>query len=288
MTNRALRFALLGDPVAHSKSPLMHEAAFRALRLPHRYEAIRCRDSELPRYVDALRRGELAGLNVTIPHKRAVLPLVDAVDASAARAGAANTLVRDGERVVAFNTDVGALAHELERLAPGQTGGTAIVLGGGGAARSAIVALAENLAVRRIDVRVRRPDPETADELARLASFVVPGVAVTLGPLEPRPDVERDVLFVVQATSAGMNGADPGEPVAAAVAWSALAPRAVALDVVYAPPETPFVRAATEHGLRVTAGLGMLAWQGALALERWLGIPAPFDAMLSALQRAAG
>lgn len=285
-----LRFALLGDPVAHSKSPAMHEAAFRALRLPHRYEAVRCTERELPTWVDALRRGELGGLNVTIPHKRAVLAFVDDVDESAARAGAANTLVRvpraGGDRVVAHNTDVGALAHELRRLAPEQrtgTGrhGTAIVLGGGGAARSAIVALERELDVTRIHVRVRNPSTELATDLAALA----PECTLELAPLEPRPDVEPAARFVVQATSAGMDGAAPGEAVARAVAWEALGPRAAALDVVYAPPDTPFVRAATEHGLRVTAGLGMLAWQGALAFERWLGVPAPFDAMLAALQR---
>lgn len=278
-----LRFALLGDPVAHSKSPLMHDAAFRALGLPHRYDAIRCTQAELRVHVEALRRGDLAGLNVTIPHKRTVLDLVDAMDPTAALAGAANTLVRDDGRVVAHNTDVGAIAHELERVAPGIRGGAAIVLGSGGAARAAIVACYTHLGVRRIDVRVRAPQKTRAEDLAPLAQ----GAELTVGPLAPNAEVERSASFVVQATSAGMQGEDPGEPLAAAIAWTLLPAHAGALEVVYAPPETPFVRAATEHGIRVTSGLGMLAWQGALALELWLGVPAPFDAMLSALDRAA-
>lgn len=277
------RFALLGDPVAHSKSPLMHDAAFRALGLPHRYDAIRCTEAELGIHVEALRRGDLAGLNVTIPHKRAVLDLVDAIDETARLAGAANTLVRDGSRVIAHNTDVGAIAHELERVAPGVRGGAAIVLGGGGAARAAIVACYTHLGVRRIDVRVRAPQNTRATDLAPLA----PGAELTVSPLAPNAAIEREANFVVQATSAGMVGKDPGEPLAAAIAWPSLPAHAGALEVVYAPTETPFVRAANDHGIRVTSGLGMLAWQGALALELWLGVPAPFDAMLSALQRAS-
>jgi shikimate dehydrogenase len=91
------------------------------------------------------------------------------------------------------------------------------------------------------------------------------------------------VLTIVQCTSAGMTGADAGDAVANAVAWRALPVRAVAMDVVYAPPVTPFLRAATEHGLRHANGFGMLAMQGALAFELWLGAPAPYNAMLSAL-----
>ncbi|CAN5302485.1 shikimate dehydrogenase [soil metagenome] len=274
-----LRFALLGDPVAHSKSPVMHSAAFRALHLPHRYDAIRCREDELGGYVDALRRGELAGLNVTVPHKRAILRHADLIDDRARLAGAANTLALRSGKVVASNTDIGAITQELRRLAPELHGGHAIVLGGGGAARSAIVACCSDLRMARIDVRVRAPSAEHAADLVRVAG----AAKLTLSSLTPNAEYERDTFVIVQATSAGMTGADPGEPIAAAVAWSSLPPRAIALDVVYAPPDTPFTIAAREHGIRVSSGLGMLAWQGALALELWLGIPAPFDAMLSAL-----
>ena len=102
-------------------------------------------------------------------------------------------------------------------------------------------------------------------------------------PWQPSPGSEALSLAVVQATSAGMTGADPGDPVAAVVAWEALPPDAVALDVVYAPPETPFLAAARSRGLRHASGLGMLARQGALAFELWLGVPAPFDVMRAAL-----
>jgi shikimate dehydrogenase len=270
------RFAVLGDPVAHSKSPAMHAAAYRALGLAHTYEAIRATPADLGPLVRALRDGTYSGFNVTVPHKQRILEHVDVVDPRAARVGAANTLVRgaNGE-ITAYNTDVPALAHELRRLAPERTpaewaASRAVVLGSGGAARSAVAALKDELGVGTVIVRSRRP---------------YEGELVTREPLAPSP-ADRELLTIVQATSAGMNGAEPGDGVAASIAWSDLPARAIALDVVYAPPETPFLAAARENGVRIANGFGMLAMQGALAFELWLGVaafPAPYDAMLTAL-----
>lgn len=260
------RFAVIGDPVAHSKSPAMHMAAFRALGLPHTYEALRVTAAELPRVIEALREGRLDGLNVTVPHKRAVLALADAI----AEPGltAANTLVRDAEgRVVAHNTDVPALAEELRLLAgPAAPWASrrALVLGSGGAAVAAVSAL-RALGARDVAVRARRPGAADAQ------------------PWAPSPESEAQTLAVVQATSAGMTGADPGDAVADVVAWDALPSDAVALDLVYSPPETPFLRAAAVRGLRQANGLGMLARQGALAFALWLGVEAPLAVMQAAL-----
>jgi shikimate dehydrogenase len=260
------RFAVIGDPVAHSKSPAMHMAAFRALGLPHTYEAVRVTAEELPRIVEALREGQYDGLNVTVPHKQAALALAD--DAAAPGTAAANTLVRTrGGRVVAHNTDVPALAEELRLLAgplAPWASRRALVLGSGGAALAAVAAL-RTLGSTDVVLRARRP-----------------GTAGTQS-WQPSPGSEAHSLAVVQATSAGMAGAAPGDAVASVVAWESLPSDAVALDVVYAPPETPFLRAARSRGLRCANGLGMLARQGALAFELWLGVPAPLDVMRAAL-----
>jgi shikimate dehydrogenase len=268
-----LRFAVIGNPIAHSKSPSMHGAALRALGLPHTYEALLTQNDELPARVQALRDGVFAGLNVTVPHKARVLPLVDALDESALRTGAANTLVRTSDgRVVAHNTDAPALAAELSALsghaagAPAWGAAPALVLGSGGAARAAVQALAM-LGVREVLVRARRSGLE--------------GLATQ--PFQPDKTSEARTAVVIQATSAGMDGADPGERVATAVAWEALPASALVLDVVYAPAETPFLRAARRRGLRATGGLGMLSRQGALALSLWLGVPPPLDVMRAAL-----
>jgi len=250
----------------------MHAAAYRALALPHTYEAVRATAEELPRIVQALREGAFDGLNVTIPHKQRVLSLVDEVDPDAAAIGAANTLVRVGGRVVAHNTDAPALAAELRALSGSSHGARplpprALVLGSGGAARAAVAALERHLGVTDVVVRARTARPGLPPAQ----------------PWRPSPESEAKTGLVVQTTSAGMHGADPGEAVAAAVAWEALPPEAVALEVVYAPPETPFLRAARARGLRCANGLGMLARQGALAFELWLGTAAPLGVMRAEL-----
>jgi shikimate dehydrogenase len=264
---KPLRFAVLGDPIAHSKSPIMHAAAFRALGLPHTYEAIQVKAEDMPRIVQGLREGAFDGLNVTVPHKALALALADDVSEDARSIGVANTLARVGGRIVAYNTDAPALALEVTALTGPRRweSSRGLVLGSGGAARAAIAALRAHLGVAEVVVRARSPRDLGAQ------------------PLEPSPESEARTAVVIQATSAGMRGADAGEPIAAAVAWDALPDDAVALDVVYAPPETPFLAAAKKRNLRRDNGLGMLARQGALAFEIWTGLPAPLDAMRGAL-----
>ncbi len=286
------RFAVLGDPIAHSKSPAMQGAAFRALGLPHTYEAIRATPEDLPGLVAELRAGAFHGFNVTVPHKERILGLVDVCDDSARVAGAANTLVRRSDgRVAAYNTDAPALAAEIAGLVEGGrtfAGTRALVLGSGGAARAAIVALGQHLGASEIAVRARSfADPARREAFAAGAPY-----PVTTEPWRPSADDERRTFAVVQATSAGMLGADVGEAVADVVAWQDLPPLAVAVDVVYSPRDTPFLRAARGRGLRATDGLGMLARQGALALELWLRegaaadcLAAPLEAMRQALER---
>ena len=273
-------FAVLGDPIGHSRSPAMHAAAYRALGMPHDYVALRADAGDLPALVQQLRDGLYDGFNVTVPHKRAVLDLVDSVAPSADAVGAANSLVREPSgKIVAHNTDVAALAQEIARLGPEFRPGSwrhALVLGSGGAARAAMTALAVDLGVSLIVVRTRSP------QTSALVPKGVDPARIVLERLTDLPE-GRDFDVVVQATSAGMTGADPGDAIAEAVLWRALPSHAVALDVVYAPAQTPFLRAATAHGLRSANGLGMLARQGALAFELWLATPPPFEAMLKEL-----
>jgi shikimate dehydrogenase len=290
-----LRFAVIGTPIAHSKSPTMHAAAYRALGLPHTYEAIATSEAELSDRVEALRRGDFAGLNVTVPHKAKVLELVDEVHASAKATGAANTLVRTSDgRVRAHNTDTPAVAEEIRRLATNASrlrGGVGIVIGTGGAARAAIVALASHLQLGRVLVRGRSLQ-ETGHAVAYvraidriLAAAGGRGAAVALGADGLHAPAREDtrLVAIIQATSCGMKGAAPGEVVADAVRWENVPADAVALDVVYAPPSTPFLERARARGLAADNGLGMLARQGALAFELWLGVPPPVAVMRAAI-----
>ena len=282
-----MKFAVIGSPVAHSKSPAMHAAAFSALGLSHTYEKLETTEAELSARVDALRRGEFGGLNVTVPHKQRVLSLVDEIAPSALSIGAANTLVRTSEgRVVAHNTDAGALAQELaDAMMPARTG---VVLGTGGAARAAVAALG-SLGARRVVVMGRRVDDSLQtvfEKILSAASSAPSSLATTnvvVRDLAVRFSPPRDVACIIQATSCGMTGGGPGEIVADAIAWDTVSKAAIAIDVVYAPRETPFLRTARAHGIPAKDGLGMLARQGALAFELWLGVTPPLDVMLAAI-----
>jgi len=201
---RPRRFAVVGDPVAHSKSPAMHQAAYRALGLPHAYEAIRASTAELQGVLARLRRGDLDGINVTVPHKEHVLALVDSLAESARAAGAANTIVRtESGQLVAHNTDAPALAAELARLAgqpfPWQET-RALVLGSGGAARGAIAALGRGLGVEDVVVRARRFDDEAQGRTFREAA----PSPVSTQPWRASAESEGLTRALVQATSAGM------------------------------------------------------------------------------------
>jgi len=149
----------------------------------------------------------------------------------------------------------------------------ALVLGTGGAARAAVVALAELLSSRGGHHPRGAAPTRSAKRCARSSPRAARRVAATLSvePFAGSPDRDRDVEVVLQGTSAGMHGAEPGEPCAAAVAWDALPAHAVALEIIYAPPETPFIlRAATAHGIRTANASACFARQGALAFELWL------------------
>jgi shikimate dehydrogenase len=192
--------------------------------------------------------------------------------------GAANTLVREQDgSIIAHNTDAPALREELEELGDASfRDRSVIILGSGGAARAALVALAA-LGTSRILVRSRN-----LEHAAKLGA-IDPRVAVEVQPLDAPAEEREDLVAIVQATTCGMTGGPPGEVVASAVAWPSVPSRTVALDVVYSPRETPFLVAARARGLAVADGIGMLARQGSLAFQLWLGVIPPLDVMREAL-----
>lgn len=294
-----LRFAVLGHPIGHSVSPAMHRAALAALGLPHTYEAIDVPDdAALDARIDELRRGLLAGANVTVPHKLAALARADSVDASALSVGAANTLVRTPAGLVAHNTDAAGLADDLR--AAGGPFRRAVVIGAGGAAAAAVVALA-SLGASVVAVTTR--SWTTSEALASspsAAQMRTLGALPCLWPSESSnaaaSSVGRELRsqwgeltsladVVIQATSAGMRGGAGGDDVASIVPWPRLAKEALAYDLVYNPPETPFLRSARAAGLRAVSGLGMLARQGARALALWLNVAPDVAIMREAAER---
>ena len=288
-------FLLLGHPVGHSVSPAIHGAAYRELGLPHRYEVVDCpSEAHVRAQVERLQRGEIAGMNVTVPWKRLAFELCDQPDESAQRTGVANVLARDARgRLVGSNTDARALAEEIAELHPAPR--RAAVIGAGGAAQAAVVAC-QSLGISEVLLSNRGwTSAEPRARWNRAPALAALGAQLCTWPQNAQ---DRDpeglasliarVDVIIQATSAGMRGAGPGESVSDWIPWRELAPGAVAIDVVYNPPSTPFLEAARSARLRCAGGLGMLVRQAAAAIRIWLqSAPGYRDPDLGALTRAA-
>lgn len=267
----SLRFALAGSPIAHSRSPVMHTAAFRALGLDARYELRVTELAQVPAFIDELRNGMWLGCNVTTPLKTEVAKHVQCDDVSA-RAAAVNTVwpTRDGLRATLTDVD-GVRDPLLERgVTFSRTLGEAVIIGAGGASRAAALALAGMGA--RVSVAAR--DPSKADAMLSILRDDERGEAMPLAKLAA-PGALRDVRVLVQATPLGREGES------LALSWDNA--RLVAFEMLYAPRVTPFLAAATAAGCTTIQGWEMLLAQGARSLELWLGVDAPRAAMRKAL-----
>jgi shikimate dehydrogenase len=281
------RFILIGHPVAHSVSPAIHQAAYDALGVDHRYELEDCVDDDAVRvHVSALRAGQIAGANVTVPYKRLALSVADRADDSARDTGVANVLSLDSSgALVASNTDAAALADELAELARAPR--VAVIIGAGGAAQAAVVSC-KLLGIQQILVSSRSWLPgrewERAERFRELGAEPLAWPAASAASELIQRLRGADVI--VQATSAGMHGAGPGEAVSDWIPWRELKSGAIAYDVVYNPARTPFLAAAEAAGVRSSGGLGMLVRQAARAIELWLGQLPPLPPLAQAAERA--
>ena len=260
---------IIGWPVEHSLSPAMHNAAFAALGLDWTYVAFPVHPDAVERAIAGLAAAGIAGLNATIPHKRAALEAASSASDAAAAIGAANTLVPDGQGGFrADNTDAAGFLRALDEQAPlDLEGRDALVIGGGGAARAVVHALRS----RGARVRVANRTAARAAELGDPVPFVPAALDMVGG----------QAALVVNATSLGLHGDDaPGE-----LPLAGLGRDQVVADIVYRPGGTPWLAAAAGRGARTVDGLGMLLHQGAAAFEAWTGRAPPLDAMRAALER---
>jgi len=261
-----VRAAVLGRPIGHSLSPVLHTSAYAALGLADwSYTAIDCGEDELPGLVDGL-GPEWAGLSLTMPLKRAALAVADSADPLATAVGAANTLVLGGGERRAYLTDVAGMAAAL-REAGCAAPDSAVVLGGGGTAQAALAALCM-LGLDAAVVLVR--DPGRAGDLRATADRLGVELDLRAGLAGPVPAAD----LVISTLPAG--AADGLAPPAGAVV----------LDVVYAPWPTRFAAAAAAAGGTVVSGLAMLLHQAAAQVELMTGRPAPVPAMRAALDAA--
>lgn len=275
---------ILGDPVEHSFSPAMHNAAFRAAGLDYVYVPFPVKPADLGRAVEAVRALGLAGVNVTIPHKEAVLPLLDELSNEAGLIGAVNTIVNRGGRLLGDNTDGRGFLRSLRESAGCDPAGrTALVLGAGGAARAVAVQLALAGAARLLLAnRSRARSAELALFIKEKTGTEAEIIGWPAGEGETLPgEILQSADLVVQATSLGMS---PAIATAPPLPFGQFRPGQFACDLVYNPAETRFLREAARAGAAVVDGLGMLLYQGALAFELWTGAAAPVEVMRKALE----
>ena len=278
------RFGLVGYPLGHSLSPGIHQAALRALDLEGEYRLYPIEPSppgfqELKGLLQQVRDGLIQGLNVTIPHKRTILPLLDDLSPAAVAIGAANTIYARNSRLVGDNTDAPGFWADLGKQFNGRSfqSSRVVVLGAGGSTRAVTYVLLENDC--RVMILARRVDQ--AQALA--AQFAGHAALLTTGSLR-----EHDLLLaagctlMVNTTPVGMVPHPEASP------WPERVPfpeGAAVYDLVYNPRETILVRQARAAGLQAVTGFGMLVEQAALAFERWTGLEAPRQVMLESIPR---
>jgi len=272
---------VFGDPVEHSLSPVMQNAALQAAGIDGLYIPWRVRAPGLSAALDSLRWMEnFGGANVTLPHKEQAASLVDELSPEAASVGAVNTIVSRDGRLLGANTDGQGFLRSLQEeggFVP--RGRRAAILGAGGAARAVAWSLVEaGIAELLILNRTR----ERAELLADLVSQRMGVLALGLGLGDPRaPGQLARCALLVNATPVGLHPSDPSpiEP-------ELLRPWLLVHDLIYRPRETALLREAKGRGCRVLGGLGMLLYQGALAFELWTGRKPPEQAMRTALLQA--
>ena len=265
--------AVIGDPVRHSLSPVLHNAAYRELGLDWVFVALEVAEGSTADALDATRVLGLIGLSVTMPHKSAAAAGCDELSEDAAALRSVNTvsMTADG-RLAGDSTDGEGFLRSLREAGHDPAGAAAVVLGAGGAARA--VARALGRAGAEVVVCARNP------EAAAIAAGLGAGRAEAWSA---RAAAVSAASLVVNATPLGMAGGPRAQ--AAAVSEEALHAGQVVADLVYHPRDTPLLRAARGQGAAVVDGLGMLVHQAALQIERWSGFPAPLAAMRSAVER---
>ncbi len=281
ITGKTQLLGVMGDPIGHSLSPVMHNRAIAALGVDAVYVAFPVKPADLATALAGFAAVDVLGLSVTIPHKQAVIPLLAEVSEVAQAVGAVNTLWRTDRGWSGTNTDVDGFIAPLRSLRESWQGATALVLGTGGAAR-AVIAGAQRLGCDRVVVAGR----DRAKLAALQHHFAPPNpLAIALQTVlwDDLDSVLPTTDLLVNSTPVGMHPLEHDSPLS--IGQLALLPAtAVAYDLIYTPRPTRFLQWAADRELRAIDGLEMLVQQGAVALTQWLGQPAPIAVMRSALE----
>jgi shikimate dehydrogenase len=262
-------YCIIGDPIHHSLSPAMQNAAFAALSLNCTYIAFRVPAGELKDSVESLRSINIAGFNVTVPHKIDVINYLDELDATAKKAAAVNTVNNIEGIFRGYNTDLYGFIEPLHKRHLDFWGMQVLLLGAGGAARAIVAALAQENGISKIIIANR--DMQRANELANIGTSL--GLKCELLPLDRAQDVSAVSDLIVNATRLGMNN----EP--SIIDYKHISKGSIVYDIVYRPLVTDLIENAKYAQASIVYGYEMLIDQGAKAFEIWTELPAPRDAM---------
>jgi shikimate dehydrogenase len=272
---------IIGNPIEHTLSPRMHNAAFQALGLDYVYLAFRVEATALRNAIEGLRAINLSGVNVTKPHKVEIIPLLDEMAPLAQKIGAVNTVVNTKGVLRGYNTDAGGFLRALIARDVVPEGKKVVILGAGGAARAIAFALAERGASLVIVNKTIDHAQACAAKIREHFGTAAQALALNRANLET---ALRDANIIVNATSLGMSPNINETPMPGEL----IHPGMVVFDIVYNPVETRFLSEARRAGATIIDGLDMLVEQGALAFELWTGIKAPTKIMKQALLEVSG
>jgi len=281
ITGKTEVVGLFGYPVRHTASPAFQNAGFRAAGLDWIYLPFEVHPDDLGEAIAGIVALGFRGINLTIPHKQAVMDYMNEIRPEAAIIGAVNTVDIKGGRLKGYNTDGRGFAKSLkEESGVDLAGKNLFVMGAGGGGRAVAVQAALDGAA---SVSICDSDETRSKSLASAIDVGVrPGAARLVSHHQPSiREALRNCEIFADATPLGMRS---GDPTSIEPDW--LSPSTLVYDLVYDPPETPLLRAAKERGCRTQNGLGMLLYQGCIAFEIWTGVSAPVEPMRAALQKA--
>ena len=265
-------YAVIGDPIDHSLSPNIHNAAFRHLKLDHSYIAYKISAGELAAGIDSLKKIKIAGFNVTIPHKIEIMKFLDDMDTTSKVIGAVNTVSNENGKLKGYNTDMIGFLDPIKKKNLIIKDSQVLLLGAGGAARAIVTAMVKEKAGK---ITIVNRTLENANKLAEFAKKI--GGNVDTVSIQEANKLITDYKFIINSTSIGMRN----EP--SPISTENISKDSIVYDIVYQPINTDLIKKSKENGATIIYGYEMLLSQAACSFEIWHKTEAPYDVMKKAL-----
>jgi len=265
-------YAVIGDPIDHSLSPNIHNAAFRHLKLDHTYIAYKIPAGELSAGIEALKAIKIAGFNVTIPHKIEMMKFLDEMDTTCKIIGAVNTVLNEDGKLKGYNTDMIGFLDPIKKKNLTIKDSQVLLLGAGGAARAIVTAMVKEKAGK---ITIVNRTLENANKLAEFAKKI--GGNVDTVSIQEANKLITDYKFIINSTSIGMRN----EP--SPISTENISKNSIVYDLVYQPINTDLIKKSKENGATIIYGYQMLLSQAACSFEIWHKMEAPYDVMKKTL-----